>query len=155
MHLRSGLKFVDWSNTEDGTKLKLQISYLTSFLSLLLLHLTLWVQFLMMEHVLSCHFQIMLLLLQKLTFQMWCPFSRKFVKLSLHYSCCLPPTPASTKKLFKASLEISTQKVKVMDSGNHVQISFLLSYECHENLLEFWECPYFLWMLGVFVKEPM
>jgi hypothetical protein len=77
------------------------------------------------------------------------------VKLSLHYSCCLPPTPASTKKLFKASLEISTQKVKVMDSGNHVQISFLLSYECHENLLEFWECPYFLWMLGVFVKEPM
>jgi hypothetical protein len=151
MHLRSGLKFVDWSNTEDGTILELQIFHLTSLLSLLLLHLTLWVQFLLMEHVLSCHFQIMLLLLQKLTFQMWCPFSRKFVKLSLHYSHCLPPTPASTKKLFKASLEISTHKV--MDSGNHVQISFLLSYECHENLLEFWECAYFLWMLGVFVEE--
>jgi hypothetical protein len=77
------------------------------------------------------------------------------VKLSLHYSRCLPPAPASTKKLFKASLEISALKVKVMDSGNHVQISFLLSYECHGNLLQFWECAYFLWMLGVFVKEPM
>jgi len=94
-------EIVDWSNTEDGTKSELQISHLTSFLSLLLLHLTLWVQFLIMEHVLSCHFQIMLLLLQKLTFQMWCPFSRKFVKLSLHYSLCLPPTPASHQEIIQ------------------------------------------------------